>query len=176
MKSGLLHLRTMIPVQVFIVSMLAISIHRLLMLLTTPAYFSETSAGKRRHYILPATPAPCMLIGFIAEDVFYHHKWIKNGLSRFVGGTYLPVAPVGIIGLAILWWLYPQHEIYARMWPHMIVVLCIAGVPLVAAGICARLNRFRAVMPLVVTGLVVITLDTSWEAQTRPWLQEKNGN
>ncbi len=126
------------------------------------------SAGKRQHYILPAMPALCMLIGFIAEDVFYHHKWIKNGLSRFVGGTYLPVAPVGIIGLAILWWLYPQHEIYARMWPHMIVVLCIAGVPLVAAGICARLNRLRAVMPLVVTGLAVIYLgyfmgETKWD-------------
>ncbi len=116
------------------------------------------SAGKRQHYILPAMPALCLLIGFIAEDVFYHHKWIKNGLSRFVGGTYLPVAPVGIIALAILWLLYPRHQIYARMWPHMIVVLCIAGVPLVAAGIFARLNRFRAVMPLVVAGLAIIYL------------------
>ncbi|KKK85491.1 hypothetical protein LCGC14_2772770, partial [marine sediment metagenome] len=43
------------------------------------------SAGKRDHYILPAIPAVCLLMGFVAEDVFFTRRWLGERLARRLG-------------------------------------------------------------------------------------------
>ncbi len=86
-KLGLLHSRTIIPIQVFIVSMLAISIHRLLILLTTPAYFSEASAGtiamsfivglRFDACIACSLIVPLMILLFPAPPQFLRWRWFR---------------------------------------------------------------------------------------------------
>jgi 4-amino-4-deoxy-L-arabinose transferase-like glycosyltransferase len=112
------------------------------------------AAGKREHYILPAMPALCLLMGFVAEDVFFNHRWIKPGLARWVGGGYAMVVSGGLVALSILWIARPEN-------PSWTVLMGIAAVglgPMAAAGLLAASGRFRAVVGLIATSVVIVYL------------------
>ncbi len=110
-----------------------------------PVLLFCTSAGKREHYIFPIIPPLCLLMGFIAEDVFFKHKWIKPALARVIGVAYGAVGPVLILGAAALWFI-PSRKVMAG---PMMVVAVIAGVVFIAAGWLAWRQRFRFVVGLI---------------------------
>jgi len=57
----------------------------------------SAAAGKRPHYILPAVPALCMLIGYAAEDVFFRRRWFSLGTAKAImfGYALLGVIVIG---------------------------------------------------------------------------------
>ena len=44
----------------------------------------SAAVGKHEQYILPALPALCLLMGYSAEDVFFHHRWTPIRHSRMI--------------------------------------------------------------------------------------------
>ena len=37
----------------------------------------SAAVGKRWHYMLPAAPAMCLVMGYVAEDLFFQHRWLS---------------------------------------------------------------------------------------------------
>ncbi|RPI62028.1 MAG: hypothetical protein EHM48_04740, partial [Planctomycetaceae bacterium] len=139
------------------------------------------AAGKREHYILPMVPAMCLLMGYIAEDVFFKHQWIKPHLAKVLGAAY------GIVGLLIplaataAWilsanaarWLTPEQiagvakaKGFAALvqfaadgaiaWPFAVKFTCIAAVPIIIAGIFAMRQKFAPVMAMLAVGFALL--------------------
>ncbi len=103
------------------------------------ALFSA-SAGKRDHYILPMLPAMCLLMGFVAEDVFFVHAWIRPRLARWIGLGY---APVGLVGVAVA---VSAYFISGRrdQWLHGAILAGAVTLPVAFAGWMIWRQRFRA--------------------------------
>jgi 4-amino-4-deoxy-L-arabinose transferase-like glycosyltransferase len=112
------------------------------------------SAGKREHYIFPMLPAVCLLMGFIANDVFHEHKWITVAMGRAIGVGHGLVGLAGIIVMAILCFAQ-RHD---PKWPHMLVVTIIAALPMVGAGWFAYRKRLGLVPGLLAAGFVIVYL------------------
>ena len=110
------------------------------------------AAVKREHYLLPAMPPLCLLIGFVAEDVFFEHRWIRPGLARWVGGAYGIFAPVALVVLAALWVWQPAET----MWRYTFWIAVVAATLMAAAGAMAFRRRFRPVVGLLVAAMVVM--------------------
>ena len=60
----------------------------------------SAAAGKRPHYILPAVPALCLLIGYAAEDVFFRHRWFSLGMAKAIMFGYALLGFI-VIGAAV---------------------------------------------------------------------------
>jgi len=60
----------------------------------------SAAAGKRVHYILPAMPALCLLAGYAAEDVFFRHRWFKQGTAKAIVMGYMAVGVLAVIAAA----------------------------------------------------------------------------
>jgi 4-amino-4-deoxy-L-arabinose transferase-like glycosyltransferase len=107
-----------------------------------------SAAGKREHYILPMIPALCLLMGFVAEDVFFRHRWISPRLARTLSLGYGLAAPVGVATVAVLWAL----GVGQLQWGPLMVVAVLAGVPVAAAGAQGLRGRLPHVPVLLVAG------------------------
>jgi 4-amino-4-deoxy-L-arabinose transferase-like glycosyltransferase len=73
------------------------------------------SAGKREHYLLPMAPAICLVMGFVAEDVFFNHRWIGAGAARLLGICYGLVGLVAPVVVGALWLISSRPEQWARL-------------------------------------------------------------
>ncbi len=110
------------------------------------------AAAKREHYILPMIPAACLLMGFIAEDVFWRHEWIRPALTRLLGAAYGLVGPVGLIVTGVAAVVSPDRA----KWVYMMVVAAVAAVPMTAAGVLSLRRRFALVPGLLVAGITLV--------------------
>jgi len=109
----------------------------------------SAAAGKREHYILPALPALCLLMGFVADDVFFRHKWITARLARMIGAGYGAVGAVGFIGAAAAV-IVVGHGAESLA---LSAVAALAGGLAAVAGLLSLRERFRAVVGLLVAAM-----------------------
>ena len=126
----------------------------------------SAAAVKREHYILPMIPAMCLLMGFVAEEVFFGHKWIRPRLSRLLGVCYGLAAPVGVLVTGVLaalawahWRATPPQARWAGdlwRWPILAGVVAVASVPAVLAASKAWRWKFSAVVPLTVASVAIV--------------------
>ena len=114
------------------------------------ALFSA-AAGKRPHYLLPMIPALCLLVGFIAEDVFHRHAWISPRLARWIGGGYGLAAAAAVAVLAALAIVKRDHAQF--LW--LMATAGGAAVLLIPAGLRAWRGQFRAALPLIALGTML---------------------
>ena len=63
----------------------------------------SAATGKRQHYILPAIPPVCLLAAFLAEDLFFEHRWLSLRWAKVYVGGWAAALVAGITGLAVLW-------------------------------------------------------------------------
>jgi 4-amino-4-deoxy-L-arabinose transferase-like glycosyltransferase len=115
-------------------------------------FLMTASAAKREHYILPMLPALCLLMGHVADDVFFTHRWIRPRLARLLG---LPYGLLGAVGVAatIAGWVLSGRDL---RWIHMLLVTLVAAAPMTAAGVLMWRRRFSAVPPLMVASVVLV--------------------
>jgi len=133
------------------------------------------SAGKRPHYLLPAVAAICLLMGYVADDVFRHRRWATPAIAKIISISYGAVAVAGVAAMAVLWLAARRFgsEIAARAeqgadisrallnlrfpirWLHMLIVLAVIAVPAVLAA-WASLRRPGAALPLLLAVAVVL--------------------
>ena len=110
------------------------------------------AAGKREHYILPMIPAFCLLMGYVAEDVFFRHVWIRPRLTRWIGAGY---GLAGLIGVAVTGVQYFRSGRDAR-WMHMgIVAVAVAG-PAVLGAVMIWWRRFRAGLAMLLASITLV--------------------
>ncbi len=110
------------------------------------------AAGKREHYIFPAMPALCLLMGFVADDVFFTHLWVKPNLAKALAIGYGVVAAGCIVGVAVKWGREPQIE----KWPYLMAMVVIGAVPAMLAGVLALRGRLRPVMGLLFASMTLV--------------------
>lgn len=137
----------------------------------------SASAGKREHYILPTLPALCLLLGYIADDVFFRHRWITPAQGR---GIAIGYGIAGLLALPIcggLWavaahgdyWLSAlpkgsKHELIETIvnlgdfWPLAMITAAAAAVPLLLAAISAWRRKLSAVPALMVVAFAIMHL------------------
>lgn len=121
------------------------------------------SAVKRDHYLLPAVPAVCLLMGFVAEDVFFEHRWISARLGRALGIAYGAAFVLTPLAVAVAW-LASVHGIgrlrlladEPARWVHMLIVGGIVAVPAGAALSFSLRRRLRPVLALLVASVAAI--------------------
>ena len=143
------------------------------------------SAGKREHYILPTLPALCLLLGYIADDVFFRHRWITAAQGR---GIAIGYGLAGLLALPIcggLWavaahgdyWLSAlskgsKHELVETIvnlgdfWPLAVVTAAAATGPLLLAAISAWRRKLTAVPALMVVAFAIMHLG-NWSVAQR---------
>jgi 4-amino-4-deoxy-L-arabinose transferase-like glycosyltransferase len=109
-------------------------------------------AGKRDHYILPMIPAFCLLMGFVAEDVFFRHVWIGPAMARWIGAVY---APMGLVGVAVAAVRYFTGDREAR-WVHMGVVAAAVTLPVALGGWLIWRQRFRAGLAMLLASITLV--------------------
>lgn len=134
------------------------------------------SAGKREHYVLPMIPAVCLLMGFIAEEAFFRHRWIAPRQGRLLGMAYAAVGLAAPVAMAALWGVSalaadtiaariaaadsPSPLLLAlsdsRRWLHMLIVCAVAA----AAALAALRAALREQLPSVLQWLVVVMVIT----------------
>jgi len=114
----------------------------------------SAAAAKREHYILPMLPALCLLMGFVAEDVFFRHSWIRPALARALGVGYGVAAVVGVAAAAVAWFVADEK----LQWGVMFWVLVAAAVPWATAGWLAGRGRFRYMVWLLAAGITIVYL------------------
>ena len=134
------------------------------------------SAGKREHYILPMLPAICLLMGFVADDVFARHRYFSPRIGRALGIAYGLGPLFGVVIVAVLWWAARTYgaDIARRAaeaaelsrsllrlrdparWAHMLIVTAATAIPGVAALIACRRRRLPVAWPLIVASSVVL--------------------
>ena len=110
------------------------------------------AAGKREHYILPMLPAFSMLMGFVAEDVFFTHAWIRPRSARWIGLGYAPVGLVGVVVAATAYFLSGRQE----RWLHMGIVAAAVTVPVGLAGLLIWRQRFRAGLAILLASITLV--------------------
>lgn len=114
----------------------------------------SAAAAKREHYLLPMIPALCLLLGFVAEDVFFKHVWIKPNVSRVLAGGYGLTAVVGVAWMAVSWAKEPDNMRHQCM----VIVAAVGGVPWAVGAVLAWRGRLRPVLPLLVLGISLVYL------------------
>jgi 4-amino-4-deoxy-L-arabinose transferase-like glycosyltransferase len=131
------------------------------------------SAGKREHYIFPMLPAVCLLMGFIANDVFFEHKWITVAMARAIVVGYGVAAVAGVATVAVFYFVqrgdlkWPHSLVAAVLrvvqlddpkWPHMLVATIMAALPIVLAGVLAYRKQLAMAPGLLAGGFVIVYL------------------
>ena len=111
----------------------------------------SAAAGKREHYLLPAMPALCLLMGFVAEDVFFTHRWIQPALARLLGAAHGLAAIGGVLAMGVILLV----SIERAKWTHALVVASLAATPAVLAGLWAWRGRLRPVVGLIAASMVI---------------------
>jgi len=135
------------------------------------------AAGKREHYLLPALPGLCLLMGFVAEDVFFRNRWISPALARALAIAYGAVGLAAPVVMAGLWvsaarsaeWmerLRPAAREPAR-WSGMLVVTALAAIPMACVLVGALRRRLRAAPGLILGAMVIVYV--GYHAQERAW-------
>jgi 4-amino-4-deoxy-L-arabinose transferase-like glycosyltransferase len=114
----------------------------------------SVAAVKREHYILPMLPALCLLMGHVADDVFFSHRWIRPNAARLLG---LPYGLVGVVGAVVTLVMWKKSGRDAR-WMHMLIVSLLAAVPMTAAGVLMWRRRFKFVPALMVASILLVFL------------------
>lgn len=112
------------------------------------------SAAKREHYILPMLPAFCLLMGFIAEDVFFRHAWISKGLARLLGVAHAVAAPLGVAVVAAIWYVSVERG----PWATILAYVTPAAAVMAAGGLLAWKGRLRPFVGLLAAATAVIYL------------------
>jgi 4-amino-4-deoxy-L-arabinose transferase-like glycosyltransferase len=115
------------------------------------------AAGKREHYILPIYPAMCLLMGFLAEDMFFNHAWIKPALARLIGVGYGLAAPASVIAIFMA-----SKQRDQRL--HLAVVVAMATAPMLLAGLAAVRNRLRPIVGLIVLSITLVYVGFNFRA------------
>jgi len=114
----------------------------------------SAAAGKREHYILPMLPALCLLMGFVAEDVFFNHKWISAGLAKVIGCGY---GMAGVLAVPALVAVLVFGQDNGKWLAMLSVAVMVAALALVAAVQALREN-FRPMVGLIAASMVVAYL------------------
>jgi len=129
------------------------------------------AAGKREHYILPMLPAICLLMGFIAEEAFFVHRWIRPRGARRIGTGYAAVGLAAPVLMAGLWaaacradaWVpmikdpprWMVHLERPELWRYMVVVTALSALPLAAALVRLVRWRYAGVVPAIAASMLV---------------------
>jgi len=128
----------------------------------------SAAEGKRPHYILPALPALCLMMGVFMEEVFFKHRWIsakalKIFLSCSAGALFL-ITAVSVVA--------PNIEVVSRaQWRHIFFLSASALFALLGISIVALLKK-RSFAAL---SLIFASVMTSWiifATQENLWVKE----
>ena len=136
------------------------------------------AAGKREHYLLPMIPALCLLMGFVAEDTLFVHRWITRKMAQMIVVGYAVAAVIAVPVLGALWYLAGQdkglsHDALAAktmtwkrflfelnsvhdLWPVMMWAAAAAAVLLAIAGVLAIRGRVAPFARLAAIGMIII--------------------
>ncbi len=111
-----------------------------------------STAAKREHYILPMIPPLCLLLGFIAEDVFFKHEWFKPAIGRLIGVAYGIVGAGGAIAMTVIAIVKKGETMYVVL----AIAAAVAAVPWLLAALSALRGRLAPVIGLLVAGMAII--------------------
>jgi len=112
----------------------------------------SAAAGKRVHYIMPMLPAFSLLMGFVIDDVFFSHRWIRPFLGKLLGMTYGLAGPVALIVLGVLWKIKPDNA----LWPSMFATVAVACLFLVPCAWLSFKGRLKPAPWLIAASILVI--------------------
>ena len=128
------------------------------------------SVGKREHYLLPALPALSLLMGFVAEDVFFNHRWIRRPLARTIAVAYGVVGLLAPVLMATMYFISIDQDRFVRVfhafrmaqnppgpseWMHMLIVTLVVGAVMGAVLLAAWRRRFALIVPLIAAGVAL---------------------
>jgi 4-amino-4-deoxy-L-arabinose transferase-like glycosyltransferase len=125
----------------------------------------SAAEGKRQHYILPALPALCLMMGVVMEEVFFKNRWIsvkavKIFLSGSAGMLFL-VTAVSVISPHI-------RAVSEAQWRHIFFISAPAFA-LLGIGVVALL-KMRSVAALSLIFAAVMTGWIIFAAQEYLWV------
>jgi 4-amino-4-deoxy-L-arabinose transferase-like glycosyltransferase len=118
------------------------------------------AAGKREHYILPMIPAACLLMGFVAEDVFFKGVWIRPAMARVLAMAYGLVAPAGIAAALVI-----AHGWEQRI--HLLAVAAAAGIPMLIGAVLAYRRKLAPMVACI--AIAMAAAYTAYYAREDLW-------
>jgi 4-amino-4-deoxy-L-arabinose transferase-like glycosyltransferase len=115
----------------------------------------SAAEGKRQHYILPALPALCLMMGIFMEDVLFRQSWIsaktiKLMLTGLAGVLFL-VTVVSIVSPHI-------GTLNKAQWRHLFLLCLSALFFLLGIGIVALLKKHS----FAALSLIIVAVLTGW--------------
>jgi len=125
----------------------------------------SAAEGKRPHYILPALPALCLMMGVFMEEVFFRNRWIsakavKIFLSCSVGMLFLVIA-VSVVSPNI-------KTIGEAQWRHIFFLsasaFALLGISVVALHKKRSFAALSLIFAAVITGWIIFaTQEYLWD-------------
>jgi 4-amino-4-deoxy-L-arabinose transferase-like glycosyltransferase len=97
----------------------------------------SAAEGKRQHYILPALPALCLMMGVFMEEVLFRHRWISaKAIKIFLSGSACMLFLVTAVSV-----VSPKIEpVSEAQWRH-IFFLSASAVAILGISVVAFLKR-----------------------------------
>ncbi|MCJ7484462.1 MAG: hypothetical protein MUO31_16050, partial [Thermodesulfovibrionales bacterium] len=116
----------------------------------------SAAEGKRQHYILPALPALCLMMGVFMEDVFFRHRWI----SAKAGKIFLSVSAGALFLVTAFSVISPNIEtISEAQWRHIFFLsasaFALLGISVVALRKKHSLAALSLIFAAVMTGWII---------------------
>jgi 4-amino-4-deoxy-L-arabinose transferase-like glycosyltransferase len=132
------------------------------------ALLLSAAEGKRQHYILPALPALCLMIGIFMEDVLFRQRWISAKAIKF-----LLAAIAGVLFLGTIVSFISPHigSVSKAQWRHLILLCLSALFFILGIGIVALLKRHSfaaqsSIIAAVMTGWIIFSAQENlWVAK-----------
>ncbi|MCD6364473.1 MAG: hypothetical protein J7M14_01225, partial [Planctomycetes bacterium] len=108
-------------------------------------------AGKREHYLLPAMPPICLMMGFVAEDILLRHRWLSARLGKWLliaYGAAMSLTPVVA---------YVLCESRGQLrWLYLLIVSFAAAGPAVAGSLVAAYYQLPKGFVMIVASVVIL--------------------
>ncbi|MBI5722475.1 MAG: glycosyltransferase family 39 protein [Planctomycetes bacterium] len=112
------------------------------------------AAEKREHYLLPALPAICLLMGFAVDDLVGNWRLLPQKLAKACG-MIGPVIAAAAVAVLLTIWFVRGHE--AR-WLHLAIVSGGAAAALVCSAVFAGRGRYVGGMAMMIAAMVIFCL------------------
>ena len=127
----------------------------------------SAAEGKRPHYILPALPALCLMMGFFMEEVFFNNRWISAKTVKIIlsisAGVFFLVTAVSVVSPNI-------KTIGEAQWRHIFflsgAVFALLGISVVALLKKRSFAALSLIFAAVITGWIIFA------AQENLWVTD----
>ena len=125
----------------------------------------SAAEGKRPHYILPALPALCLMMGVFMEEVFFKNRWISaKAVKIFVSisaGMFLLVTAVSVVSPSV-------KAVSEAQWRHIFFLsasaFALLGISFVALLKKRSFAALSLIFAAVITGWIIFaTQEYLWD-------------